>query len=271
MNTESQILSKSPETRPAPEDRQTIILLGASNLTLGWKPVLNAIRGTVPGPLDVRVSLGMGRSYVDWSSFWFRRLPGIADCGLWKSLPEGGSRPPLVLVTDLGNDIVYNHGPNKIFETAASCIRRIQDWRSDARIVMTGLPLDSIKSMDRIRFLIARTILFPTCRMSFTEICEKSQTLDQMIRQFAEQNSFPLVIPRAEWYRVDPIHVIPSLREKVFRHIFLHWNVDTPATLTPEYFADARLPASALRTVAGISRQAQQPVFESPDLIVSAW
>ena len=94
-------------SQPLPEDRQTVLLLGASNLTLGWKPALKALSDTVPGPLDVRVSLGMGRSYVDWSGFWLRRLPGIVNCGLWDSLQDSGSKPPLVLITDLGNDIVY--------------------------------------------------------------------------------------------------------------------------------------------------------------------
>lgn len=256
---------------PVAEDRQTIILLGASNLTLGWKPALRALQATVPGPLDVRVSLGMGRSYVDWSGFWLRRLPGIANCGLWDSLPKTASKPPLVLVTDLGNDIVYMHSPETIFQTATDCIRKIQTWRSDARIVLTGLPLASLRSVGPVRFVIARSILFPGCGMPFEEIVEKSVALDQSIRQFAQANNFPCIIPPGEWYRADPIHVIPPLREQVFRLFFSHWNPERLFSAEPKTLPAARLPTSALRTIAGFERRAQQPVFQSPELVVSAW
>ena len=254
-----------------PDDRQTVLLLGASNLTLGWKPVLTALCSTVPGPLDVRVSLGMGRSYVDWSGFWLRRLPGIINCGLWDSLKDSGSKPPLVLITDLGNDIVYMHSPEKIFETAAECIRRIRVWRPDARIVLTGLPLDSVKSLSAAHFVIARTLLFPGCTMPLNEICEKSFALDVAIREFAQANDLPCVVPKAEWYRADPIHVIPPLREQVFRHFFSHWNVEPVTTQQSRAMPMASLPTSAFRTIAGVKRTAQQPVFQSPELVVSAW
>lgn len=252
-------------------DRQSVILLGASNLTLGWKPVLKALQATVPGPLDVRVSLGLGRSYVDWSGFWIRRLPGIIDCGLWDSLPATGSRPPLVLVTDLGNDIVYNHEPEKIFETAKVCIDRILAWRSDAKIVMTGLPLASVMSVGPVRFVIVRSILFPGCVMPFQEICSKSLALDQMVQQYARERNYPCVIPLGEWYRADPIHVIPPLREKVFRQFFSHWNVEPPASEALLRLPAAKLPTSAVRTIAGFQRESPQPVFNSPELVVSAW
>ncbi len=254
-----------------PDDLQTVILLGASNLTLGWKPLLKALQGTVAGPLDVRVSLGMGRSYVDWSRFWLRRLPGIVDCGLWGSLPELRAKAPLVLVTDIGNDIVYKHSPQTIFKAAEKCIRRIQQWRPDAKIVLTGLPLCSLKTLEPIRFVIARTILFPACWMSLQEISEKSHQLDEMIQKFAAENNLPCVIPQGEWYRADPIHVIPPLRENVFRQFFSHWNLDGAASVPVPSGTSAGLPASALRTFAGFQRNASQPVFESSDLVVSAW
>lgn len=258
-------------SQPLPEDRQTVLLLGASNLTLGWKPALKALSDTVPGPLDVRVSLGMGRSYVDWSGFWLRRLPGIVNCGLWDSLQDSGSKPPLVLITDLGNDIVYMHSPEKIFETATECIRRIQAWRQDARIILTGLPLDSVKSLNAVHFVIARSLLFPRCTMPLKEICDKSFALDECIQKFARANDLPCVIPKAEWYRADPIHVIPPLREQVFRQFFSHWNLEKSTTHETSMFPKAGLPTSAVRTIAGLKRVAQQPVFQSPELVVSAW
>ncbi len=257
--------------RTEPDDWQNVILLGASNLTLGWVPLLKSLQTTVPGPLDVRASLGMGRSYVDWSGFWLRRLPGIIDCGLWKNLPTSGSKPPLILVTDVGNDIVYQHSPERILKATTECIQRLRDWRPDAKIVMTGLPIDSVKSVGPVRFVIARSVLFPGCRMPFSEILARSESLEQSAQQFAQQNNIPYLIPQAEWYRTDPIHVIKPLRESVFQQFFSHWNVHKPVSDANQKLPRASLPVSALRTVCGFQRTAQQPAFDSKELRVSAW
>jgi hypothetical protein len=248
-----------------------VILLGASNLTLGWRPLLRALQATVHGPLDIRVSLGLGRSYVGSSVFMFRKLPGIVNCGLWDNLPATDTGPPLVLVTDLGNDIAFMRSPDTIFQSVMECIRRIRNWRADARIVMTGLPLCSLNSLEPARFLIARSVLFPRCRMSFPEILARSETLNQVAQQFAQQHNIPWVIPQAEWYRADPIHVIRPLREQVFRQFFSHWNLQLPKEKELQVLPVAGLPASAMRTICGFQRRVPQPVFEAPELVVSAW
>ncbi|MFO1000562.1 MAG: SGNH/GDSL hydrolase family protein [Planctomycetaceae bacterium] len=252
-------------------EKQSVILLGASNLTLGWKPAVRALQHVVPGEIDLRVCLGMGRSYIDWSAVLFRRLPGILQCGLWENLPAAGSSSPLVLITDIGNDIAYRREPEDIFQAVDECLRRIRAWRSDARVVMTGLPLPSVEAMGRSRFLVMRTILFPGCLMTFEQACDRSRTLNGMLEHYAQKNQIPFVNPEGAWYRSDPIHVIPPLREKVFRKFFSLWNVDSVASLESQNVSPPALPVTAVRTVAGFSRRASQPVYHSSRLVVSAW
>lgn len=252
-------------------ERQSVILLGASNLTLGWKPAIRALQQTVPGDIDLRVCLGMGRSYIDWSAVLLRRLPGIVQCGLWENLPSTGSSSPLVLLTDIGNDIVYMRDPEDIFLTVEECLRRIRAWRPDARIAMTGLPLPSVEAMGKARFLFMRTILFPGCLMTFQQICDRSRALNSMLESYAQKNQIPFVNPEGAWYRSDPIHVIPPLREKVFRSFFSLWNLDNTVSSEARDVSPPALPATAVRTVAGFSRRALQPAYQSARLVVSAW
>jgi hypothetical protein len=252
-------------------EKQSVILLGASNLTLGWKPAVRALQQTVPGNIDLRVCLGMGRSYIDWSAVLFRRLPGIIQSGLWENLPASGSSSPLVLLTDIGNDIVYMRDPEDILRTVEECLRRIREWRPDARIAITGLPLPSVEAMGKARFLFMRTVLFPGCLMTFQQICDRSRALNGMLERYAQSHQIPFVNPDGAWYRTDPIHVIPPLREKVFRQFFSLWNVGTVLRPESEHVLTPALPATAVRTLAGFARRSTQPVYRSPQLVVSAW
>ena len=264
-------LTQQNEAGTPSSEKQSVIMLGASNLTLGWKPAVRALQQTVPGDIDLRVCLGMGRSYIDWSAVLFRRLPGIIQCGLWENLPETGAASPLVLMTDIGNDIVYTRDPEVIFQTVQECLQRVRAWRPDARIAMTGLPLHSVESMGKARFLLMRTIMFPGCGMSFQQICERSRVLNSLLERYVKEHQIPFVNPEGAWYRSDPIHVIPPLREKVFRKFFSLWKVDSVACSEARNLSPPSLPTTAVRTVAGFSRRASQPVYQSSQLVVSAW
>ncbi len=136
--------------------RQTVVLLGASNLTIGWAPVVDALQSGIHTNIDLYAAVGMGRSYVDWSRYFARSLPGIINCGLWKALKGGGydepteadsqSPAPLVMLTDIGNDLVYRRTPQVISEAVDRCLTEIRHWRPDSRIIVTGLPLASLRS-----------------------------------------------------------------------------------------------------------------------------
>ena len=259
------------QSSAASREKKSVILLGASNLTLGWKPAIRALQHVVPGEIDLRVCLGMGRSYIDWSSILIRRLPGIIQCGLWENLPTTGSSAPLVLITDIGNDIVYLRDPEEIFQTVEECLRRIQAWRPDAKIAMTGLPLPSVEAMGKTQFLFMRTMLFPGCTMTFRQICERSRVLNALLENHVRTHQIPFIKPEGAWYHLDPIHVIPSLREKVFRQFFSLWNTGDAGNAGVQAAATPALPATAVRTVAGFAHRTAQPVYQSPQLVVSAW
>ena len=257
---------------PTVIDTQDVVLLGASNLVLGWQAVIDSLRQVTAAPINLNVALGMGRSYVKTSAFWFRRLPAIRNCGLWERLPSESPNPPLVLITDLGNDIVYEFKPDQIAATVRQCIRQILDWRSDAKIVVTGLPLASLTRTGRLQFQIARTIMFPGCPLSRTSILERSLALDQCVRQVAVEFGISVVEPEPQWYGMDAIHVMPKFRAAAFQKYFAAFELATP-TIDFQTSAKVRieLPTAAARTVFGRNRIVEQPVFRSSEIVVSAW
>src|SRR4051794_31255557 len=60
-----------------------VVLLGASNVTIGFGVLTRLVRAGFRGPIDLRAALGHGRSYGAWSSLLVRSLPAITQCGLW--------------------------------------------------------------------------------------------------------------------------------------------------------------------------------------------
>ena len=251
---------------------QDVLLLGASNLVLGWRSLVNSLRHVTADPINLNVALGMGRSYVKTSAFWYRRLPAIRNCGLWDRLPRDSANPPRVLITDLGNDIVYLFEPDQIVAAVQHCIRQILDWRPDAKIVVTGLPLASLTRIGKLQFQIAKTIMFPGCPLSRTSILERSQSLDRLVRQMAEDFGIPVVEPEPHWYGFDAIHVVPEFRAAAFQKYFAAFEPAIPA-MESRTSAKLRidLPTAAASTVFGRNRIVEQPVFRSPEIVVSAW
>ncbi len=254
--------------------RQNVVLLGASNLVLGWPNLIRTLREIIAEPVDLSIAMGMGRSYVTSSSFCFRKLPAIRNCGLWKQLPQDLERPPYVLITDLGNDIVYQFESKQIVASVRECLNRIRDWHPDARIVMTGLPMASLASVGRLRFLIARTILFPGCRLTLPQVVEQALSLEKLARELATEFGVPIVEPEPHWYGLDPIHVVPKFREDAFARYFAAFGHSASEQTTadgPPASLKIRRPTPAESVKFGSKRTVEQPVFRAEEFTVSAW
>ncbi len=116
--------------------RQRVILLGASNVARGISVITETSRRLHGRPLEIFAAFGRGRSYGRTSRFLGFELPGIAECGLWQSLSD---RPPLAtsaLVTDIGNDLFYDHPLEQIVDWIDACLTRLssigaESWSRD--------------------------------------------------------------------------------------------------------------------------------------------
>lgn len=253
--------------------QQQIVLLGASNLVLGWPALMRSLRELTAAPLNLNVAIGMGRSYIKTSAVWFRQLPSINSSALWNHLPGDMELAPRVLITDIGNDLVYLFEPNEIASSIKRSIERILAWRSDARIVMTGLPLDSVARIGRVRYLVARSILFPGCFLAHSTILSRSCALQKLVQDLATEYRITFVEPESHWYGVDPIHVLRKYRETAFLKYFAPFDLAPSGSAANLGTTKMRipLPTAAERKVFWREKFVQQPVYQSTDCVVSAW
>ena len=201
--------------------------LGASNLTRGFLTVVDAARQEGGEPLEVFTALGHGRSYGMKTSFLARTLPSIVECRLWRDLDERPAASTLALVTDVGNDILYGAPVDDILGWVEACLSRLR--KLGARVVITDLPVASIATLSQARFLVFRSVLVPSCRLTLAEVADRAQAVALGLRRLAVEHEGTFFRLRPEWYGFDPIHIRPALWETAWREIVLGQGGSTAA------------------------------------------
>jgi hypothetical protein len=183
-------------------------------LTLAFPRVIARLRDILPVPLDVFAAIGHGRSYGRPSRVLFRELPGIVACGLWRALESGPERDTRAFLTDFGNDLVYGTEVDEIAEWIALILRRLA--ARGARTTLVRLPLDSIGRLSPLRFSIARGIFYPRHKIDLATIRVRASALDARIGELAAEHGATVVLPRADWYGLDPIHILRTKRDEAW-------------------------------------------------------
>ncbi|MBX3442196.1 MAG: hypothetical protein KF774_07295 [Planctomyces sp.] len=256
-------------SNPLPAAR--VVVLGASNVTLGFPRIVASVRGLVPGPVQLFAAHGHGRSYGQPSSIPFRTLPGILDSGLWDALDrlaaEDASPAPLfALVTDIGNDLVYGNSPERIGGWIEECLSRLR--ARGARITIGRMPLASLQRVGRVRFQLMRTAIFPNSRLTWDGMRADAVRLDELVSELATRHQIGSIVPRPEWYGIDPIHIRRKLRSAAWRDMLQPWGLagesDAAAPGLAASWRYWRL-RPAERSVFGRVRAAAQPGWRWPD------
>jgi hypothetical protein len=221
--------------RETPSNRiARVVALGASNLTRGFHTVVSSASSTWGREVEVFGALGHGRSYGASSRFVVRSLPGILESDLWADLSE---RPPAVtrgLVTDIGNDILYGFSAAQTLAWTTEAVDRLQALTHD--IVVTGLPLATIRELSRAKFLAFRSALVPQCRLSLVQAVDAAERVHDGLATLANARGLRFCELKPEWYGYDPIHIRPSLWRSAWEEIL---QADARTVQGPGSWADA--------------------------------
>lgn len=254
--------TSASENTPA----RRVVLLGASNLVRTMPTVLEAALLSGTGTCEVFIACGHGRSYGQHSKIFGRRLPGIVECGLWESLAERPTAPTTALITDIGNDLLYEAPVPQIAGWVETCLDRLLTM--GARPVITGLPLMNLDTLSPARFKFFRTLFFPPCRLTLEQVRENAEQLDGQVRRIAQARGVAVAEPRGDWYGIDPIHIRYRHAPGAWREILAAWSdAETALAGRMTWRAWARLHRlrPAQRWMWGIEQRAVQPVLRRPD------
>lgn len=195
--------------------QRRVVLLGASNLTNGFATAVRRLRRMFAEPLEILAAYGHGRSYGTHSVVFGRMLPGIGPSGLWTALEEGPRLPTVALVTDIGNDLLYDASVESIAGWLSDCLDRLA--RAESRIAITELPVVNLPRLHSWQYLMLRSALFPACRLSFEEVTARACALNERVHELARERGLSIVPQRAAWYGLDPIHVLKRHERAAWR------------------------------------------------------
>jgi hypothetical protein len=193
---------------PMPADVTRVVALGASNLTRGFQTVVSTARANWGPNVEVVAALGHGRSYGAHSRFVIRTLPGILESGVWRHLESLPAAPTRALITDVGNDILYGFSARQTLAWAAEVVERLLKFTDD--IVLTDLPVVGIRRLSQAKFLMFRSILVPSCRLSLEQILQTARQVNDGLAALAAARGIRFFRLNPEWYTFDPIHIRPS-------------------------------------------------------------
>ena len=198
-------------------DVARVVALGASNLTRGFRTVVSAARAAWGPEVQVLAALGHGRSYGAPSRVVVRTLPGILESGLWRNLESLPEAPTRALVADVGNDILYGVSAERILAWVEEALRRLQRVTRD--IILTDLPLAGIRRLSQARFLVFRSILFPSCHLSLGQVLEIAERVNAGLLELSTARGVRSFHLDPAWYGLDPIHIRPSVWRSAWQEI----------------------------------------------------
>lgn len=250
-------------------DRQTVIVLGASNVSRGLARLVATVRARAESPADLFVAAGHGRAYGVNSRVWMRRLPSILACGLWQSLAEHAcaeNAAPVAVVTDVGNELLYGLGVAQIAGAVREAVRRLAD--RGVTIVITGLPLASIASVGPVRYQALRTAFVPGCRLPLPVLKEAAVWLDDELRAIAFAAGAAFIKQPGDWYGLDAIHVRRRCIDRLWREVADAWNWPTtarPSRGSVREWAGIGSRAAETRSLARVMLHTPQPAWRSRD------
>lgn len=246
-----------------------VVLLGASNVTLGFGVLTRLVRSGLHGPLEIRAALGHGRSYGVWSSVLARGLPSISGCGLWEDLDASPPAPTFALLTDVGNDLMYGFPPERIAGWVEACLARLA--AAEARIVVTRLPVARVATLSAWRYHATRASFFPRHRpIPWADMLARVHDLDERVSVAAEAHGAAVVTPPMEWYGFDPIHIRWSRRTAAWSDILSRWpGFDPNGGWSRPLPLVGRLPQKC--RLFGRERLTPQPVVRAADVSLSLY
>ena len=253
------MIGRAPASNSKPQRR--VVLLGASNLTKGIGTVLETSARVWGGPQQVFAALGHGRSYGRTTRFVGMRLPGIESCDLWQDLAAAEPLPTAALVTDIGNDLLYEEPVERIIEWVERCLDRLAVL--DARTTVTLLPIDNLHALGSGRFRLLRSLFFPSSRITLAEVTHRAKALNEGVRRLAAERGFATAEHRTAWYGFDPIHIRFLRRGEAWRDILAGWATPdvarAPAThaIARTLYLRTRTPAQ--RRLLWLEQRGQKP------------
>ncbi len=114
-------------------------------------------------------ALGPGRGFCARGGMFNFTYPPIQDCRVLEAAErksQNGQRIA-VLITDIGNDLMYGVSANTLIESLDGMVDRVLQW--DAEIFLTSIHVDLKKDVSPTTFFILKSFFYPGSSITYEE------------------------------------------------------------------------------------------------------
>lgn len=238
-----------------------VVLLGASNLTRSFATVVETARRTWSEPLEIMCAMGHGRSYGQDSKVLGRKISGIFPSALWQEMERRPPMPTSALVTDIGNDLLYEVKVDQLLEWVEGCLDRLQ--AVGANTIITELPMGSVARLSEARFQFFRRALFPRSRLTLEAAKALAAETNNRLLAFGNRKKTSVIPASDAWYGFDPIHLRRRVWREAWPQLLSSWRDETSPHCVPRTSLWDRAYLMSLapheRSVLGVCRHCAQP------------
>jgi len=189
-----------------PSSHTLFLLMGASNLARGYsiltRHILNCFGQNKTEFLN---ALGPGRGFCSRGGMFNFTYPPIQDCRILEVAEKKSCDTRVVLITDIGNDLMYGVSADTLIESLDRLIDRTLQW--DAEIFLTSIHVNLKKDVSQTTFFILKSFFYPGSSITYEETDLFIIKVNGYLEEKARQNERVHLISGMESFAgADKIH-----------------------------------------------------------------
>jgi hypothetical protein len=190
----------------AEHDGFLFVLLGASNLARGYSALSRKISQNI-SQVEFVNAMGPGRGYCARGGLLNFTYSPIGECRVMDSAEVYAKqgRRIAVLLTDIGNDIMYGVPDPSLVECLDSLIEKSLQW--NAEVFVTSIHVDVSKDLGKTSFKLLQTIFYPKSPVTLEQADSAVKKVNHYLEEKAQQNErVHLVSGLSAFCGMDKIH-----------------------------------------------------------------
>ena len=190
----------------APSPHIVFILMGASNLARGYSMLTRHISSCFgKNNTEFLNALGPGRGFCTRGGMFNFTYPPIQDCPILEAANKKSCDRQVVLITDIGNDLMYGVSADTLIESLDGLIDRA--LQCDAEIFLTSIHVNLKKDVSQTTFFILKFFFYPGSSITYKKTDLFIIKVNSYLKEKAGQNQRVHLISGMESFAgADKIH-----------------------------------------------------------------
>ena len=180
--------------------------MGASNLARGYSLLTRHISSCFgKNKTEFLNALGPGRGFCARGGMFNFTYPPIQDCRILEVAKKKSCDTRAVLITDIGNDLMYGVLADTLIESLDGLIGRALQW--DAEIFLTSIHVNLKKDVSPTMFFILKSFFYPGSSITYEEADLFIIKVNGYLEEKARQNErVYLISGMTSFIGMDKIH-----------------------------------------------------------------